>query len=124
MDIIAEESEMNTNGSEKRKEQVSHDQSCCISVIVPVYQAESYLPRCMESIRLQTWQTYEVMLEAHCVTAMHSRMRASGLYIRKTEDFRRHAMQESGRQMENGSHLWMQMMRWLQVIWKRCIRLR
>lgn len=62
MDIIAEESEMNTNGSEKRKEQVSHDQSCCISVIVPVYQAESYLPRCMESIRLQTWQTYEVIL--------------------------------------------------------------
>mgnify|MGYP002588121020 CR=1 FL=1 len=62
MDIIAEESEMNTNGSEKRKEQVSHDQSCCISVIVPVYQAESYLLRCMESIRLQTWQTYEVIL--------------------------------------------------------------
>ena len=41
---------------------MSHDQSCCISVIVPVYQAESYLPRCMESIRLQTWQSYEVIL--------------------------------------------------------------
>ena len=60
--LQAEGSERKTYGLENRKEQTSYNQLCCISVIVPVYQAESYLPRCMESIRLQTWQTYEVIL--------------------------------------------------------------
>lgn len=60
--LQAEGLERKTSGLENRKEQASHNQSCCISVIVPVYQAEVYLPRCMESIQTQTWQEYEIIL--------------------------------------------------------------
>lgn len=35
---------------------------CSISVIIPVYQAECYLSRCMESVRHQTWKDYEMIL--------------------------------------------------------------
>lgn len=33
-----------------------------VSVIVPVYNAEAYLPRCLDSIRNQTWPDLEVWL--------------------------------------------------------------
>ena len=35
----------------------------CISVIVPVYNVEKFLPRCIESILNQTFSDYEVILE-------------------------------------------------------------
>ena len=34
----------------------------CISVIVPVYNVEKFLPRCIESILNQTFSDYEVIL--------------------------------------------------------------
>ena len=33
-----------------------------ISVIVPVYNVEQYLPRCVESILAQTYETLEILL--------------------------------------------------------------
>lgn len=33
-----------------------------ISIIVPVYNIEEYLPRCVESLRNQTWQQIEILL--------------------------------------------------------------
>ena len=33
-----------------------------LSVIVPVYKAEAYLPRCIESILAQTFTDYELLL--------------------------------------------------------------
>ena len=33
-----------------------------ISVIVPVYKVEAYLPRCLDSILGQTWEELEVIL--------------------------------------------------------------
>ena len=35
---------------------------CRVSVIVPVYQVEAYLPRCLESICAQTLQDFELIL--------------------------------------------------------------
>ncbi len=35
---------------------------CKVSVIVPVYQVEAYLPRCLDSILAQTFQDYELIL--------------------------------------------------------------
>lgn len=33
-----------------------------VSVVVPVYNVEPFLPECVESILAQTWQNYEVIL--------------------------------------------------------------
>lgn len=38
------------------------NQNPLISVIVPVYNVEAYLPRCVESIRNQTYQNLEIIL--------------------------------------------------------------
>ena len=38
------------------------DQNVCISVIVPVYNVEEYLPRCVESILAQTYGNLEILL--------------------------------------------------------------
>ena len=35
---------------------------CRVSVIVPVYQVEAYLPRCLDSILAQTFEDYELIL--------------------------------------------------------------
>ncbi|MDO5377337.1 MAG: glycosyltransferase family 2 protein [Clostridia bacterium] len=35
---------------------------CRVSVIVPVYQVEAYLPRCLESILAQTFRDFELIL--------------------------------------------------------------
>ena len=35
---------------------------CMVSVIVPVYQVEAYLPRCVDSILAQTYTDYELIL--------------------------------------------------------------
>ena len=33
-----------------------------ISIIVPVYKAEEYLPQCLDSLLAQTWQDLEIWL--------------------------------------------------------------
>lgn len=33
-----------------------------ISVIVPVYDVEAYLPKCLDSLLAQTWQNFELLL--------------------------------------------------------------
>ena len=33
-----------------------------LSVIVPVYNVEKYLKRCLESILVQSWNDYEIIL--------------------------------------------------------------
>ena len=35
---------------------------CRVSVIVPIYQVEAYLPRCLDSILAQTFTDYELIL--------------------------------------------------------------
>ena len=35
---------------------------CRVSVIVPVYQVEAYLPRCLDSILAQTFDDFELIL--------------------------------------------------------------
>ena len=36
-------------------------ESCCVSVIIPVYNAEKYLRRCLDSVFSQTFEDYEVI---------------------------------------------------------------
>lgn len=35
---------------------------CMVSVIVPIYQVETYLPKCLDSILAQTFEDYELIL--------------------------------------------------------------
>ena len=35
---------------------------CMVSVIVPIYQVEAYLPRCLDSILAQTFKDFELIL--------------------------------------------------------------
>lgn len=44
------------------------EQSGLISVVVPVYNKEDYLPRCFESILSQTYQNLEILLVDDCST--------------------------------------------------------
>ena len=37
------------------------DDTCLISVLVPVYNAEKYLPECIESILAQTFNNFEAI---------------------------------------------------------------
>ncbi len=54
--FLAEKQEGDTQGSEKI------DDSKLISVIVPVYKVEEYLPRCVESLINQTYKNLEIIL--------------------------------------------------------------
>ena len=38
------------------------NESPLISVIVPVYKVESYLPKCLDSILAQTFEDFELLL--------------------------------------------------------------
>ena len=38
------------------------NESPLISVIVPVYKVESYLPKCLDSILAQTFEGFELLL--------------------------------------------------------------
>ena len=40
----------------------------CVSVIIPVYQAEKFLKNCVESVRKQTFQDWEILLVDDCCT--------------------------------------------------------
>lgn len=41
---------------------MSHMEEQMISIIVPIYNVESYLEECLEAIRVQTYQNFEVLL--------------------------------------------------------------
>lgn len=36
--------------------------ACIVSVIIPVYNSQEYLPRCIESICAQTFERFELIL--------------------------------------------------------------
>lgn len=70
---------------------------CRVSVIVPVYQVEAYLPGCLDSILAQTFEDFELILwmTARRTTARESwrntpqRTRASVRCTRRTAAFPR-----------------------------------
>ena len=69
-----------------------------ISVLVPVYNVEKYLSRCLDSILKQTYTDFEIVLVDPRIKAvffamrMRLNMNASGLFTRKTLDWRRCVM--------------------------------
>ena len=62
-----------------------------ITVIVPVYNVEKYLDRCMESILAQTYTKLEIILvddgaAERYVIPMHKRMRECRSFTKRMED--------------------------------------
>ena len=58
-----------------------------ISIISPVYNAERYIVKCLDSILVQTFQDWELILvdDGSSVTNMRQGIHESSLSIRKTE---------------------------------------
>ena len=59
-----------------------------ISVIVPVYKVEKYLPQCIDSILAQTFTDFELLLvdDGRFVKSMPGRIRGYGFSIRPMQD--------------------------------------
>ena len=69
-----------------------------ISVIIPIYNVEQYLKRCVESLRHQTYSNLEIILVddviavGKSVTITRKQIIESRLFIRKMVDFRTQEM--------------------------------
>lgn len=98
-----------------------------ISVIVPVYNVERYLRRCVDSILHQTYQNLEVLLVddgstdasgAICDEYAAQEGRVTAVH-QKNGDSLQHATQGSNGQRERISALWTVMIFWTAGCWKR-----
>ena len=66
-----------------------------LTVVIPVYNVEKYLKRCIESILIQEWKNYDILLVMmevliillKFVMTMLKRMTLSQLYIRRMVDY-------------------------------------
>lgn len=66
-----------------------------LTVVIPVYNVEKYLKRCIESILIQEWKNYDILLvddgstdsSPQFVMTMLKRMTLSQLFIRRMVDY-------------------------------------
>lgn len=98
-----------------------------ISVIVPVYNVERYLRRCVDSVLHQTYRNLEVLLVddgstdasgAICDEYAAQEERVTAVH-QKNGDSLQHATQGSNGQRERISALWTVMIFWTAGCWKR-----
>lgn len=100
-----------------------------ISVIVPVYNVEKELPRCIESLLTQTYSNFELLLindgSSDGSPEIMERYAEKDLRIRtlhkKMAGCPQHAIGGWNRQKANMCALWMRTMLWLRNIWNGCI---
>ena len=100
-----------------------------ISVIVPVYNVEKELPRCIESLLTQTYSNFELLLindgSSDGSPEIMERYAEKDLRIRTLH--KKNGGVSSARNMgleqAKGEYvcLWMRMMQWLRNIWNGCI---
>lgn len=96
-----------------------------ISVIVPVYNVEKELPRCIESLLTQTYSNFELLLindgSSDGSPEIMERYAEKDPRIRtlhkKMAGCPQHATGGWNRQKANMCALWMRTMWWLRVIW-------
>ena len=84
-----------------------------VSIIVPVYNVEKYLPACIDSILAQTFRDFELILVDD--GSPDGSQAILEQYAQK--DSRVRAFRK-----ENGGVLWMQMIRWRRCIWNGCMK--
>ena len=88
-----------------------------ISVIVPVYNAEKHLKRCLDSIICQTYKNLEIIIvddgsedgSGEICNNMRNMMNAFVLFIRKIREFHLQEMRLLRFPGENTLLLWIQM---------------
>lgn len=64
-----------------------------ITVVIPIYNVEKYLRKCVDSVEKQTYKNFEVILvddgstvqAVNCATRWQKKTIISGLYTKKTE---------------------------------------
>lgn len=103
-----------------------------ISVIVPVYKVERFLPACIDSLLTQTFADFELILvddgspdgcPVLCDAAAEKDNRVRVLHKPNGGvSTARNAGLDMAR--GNGSHLWIRTIRCSRIIWKRCTRQR
>ena len=95
-----------------------------ISVIVPVYNVENELPRCIESLLTQTYSNFELLLindgSSDGSPEIMERYAEKDLRIR-TLHKKNGGVGGWNRQKANMCALWMRTMLWLRNIWNGCI---
>ena len=100
-----------------------------ISVIVPVYNVEKELPRCIESLLTQTYSNFELLLindgSSDGSPEIMERYAEKDLRIRtlhkKNGGVSSARNMVWNRQKANMCALWMRTMQWLRNIWNGCI---
>ena len=101
-----------------------------ISVIVPVYKVERFLPACIDSLLAQTFADFELILvddgspdncPAMCDAAAEKDNRVRVLHKANGGVS---TARNAGLDMARGSHLWIRTIRCSRIIWKRCTRQR
>ena len=100
-----------------------------ISVIVPVYNVEKELPRCIESLLTQTYPNFELLLindgSSDGSPEIMERYAEKDLRIRtlhkKNGGVSSARNRGWNRQKANMCALWMRTMQWLRNIWNGCI---
>ena len=86
-----------------------------ISVIVPVYNVEKELPRCIESLLTQTYSNFELLLIND--GSSDGSPEIMERYAEKDPRIRTLHKKNGGVSSANMCALWMRTMWWLRVIW-------
>lgn len=106
------------------------ENSSLISVIVPVFRVEKYLPECIESILKQSYPNLEIVLvddgspdhSGAICDEFARRIAASRLFISKTVGLLLLVLPVSEFQAETWFVLWIRMTCCLKMQLRRCIR--
>ena len=93
-----------------------------ISVIVPVYNAEKWLRRCVDSILAQTFTDFELLLiddgstDGSPAMNTHKEIHELRYFTKKTQESVPHGIRDWIMQEASGSCLWMPMIIYMRML--------